>query len=71
MNAQEHIKILLVQEHMTITKLAEKLSVELNKNYSRSGLSNKLRNNTLRFNELTAICKVLGYEINFTKKISE
>jgi len=68
MNAQEQIKILLLQEHMTITKLAQELSIKLNKNYSRSGLSNKLRNNTLRFNELSAICEILEYDMNFTKK---
>ena len=67
MGAQEYIKILLIKEGMTITDLAEKISVKLNKKLSRSGLSNKLRKNTLRFDELMAICDILNYELTFTK----
>ncbi len=68
MGAQEYIKILLVKEGMTITDLAKQISLKLNKNLSRSSLSNKLRNNTLRFDELIAICDVLNYELTFNKK---
>lgn len=68
MKAEECIKILLVKEKMTITALAEKISDYLGKKLSRSGLSNKLKNDTLRFNELNAICEILNYDLNFTKK---
>lgn len=68
MKAQECIKILLLKEGMTITALAEKMSALSGKRLSRSGLSNKLRNNTLRFNELMTICDILGYKLKFDKK---
>ena len=68
MEAQEYIKILLAKEKMTITDLASKISLMLGKRLSRSGLSNKLINNTLRFNELLAICDILGYDLTFIKR---
>lgn len=52
---------------MTITALAEKMSAILDKKISRSSLSQKLINGTLRYNELEAICQVLGYTIEFKK----
>ena len=67
MNANWYIKMLLLREGMTITKLAELMSLKLGKHLSRSGLSNKLRANTLRFNELTAICEILDYSLEFKK----
>ncbi|HIU85945.1 TPA: hypothetical protein IAD52_03125 [Candidatus Spyradomonas excrementavium] len=67
MSAQEDIRILLFREHMTITALAEKMSAVLDKKVSRSSLSQKLINGTLRYNELEAICQVLGYTIEYKK----
>lgn len=68
MNAAECIKILLLKEAMTITKLAELMPERHGNKLSRTGLSNKLHNNTLRFDELMSICDILGYELDFKKK---
>ncbi len=68
MSAQEDIRILLFREHMTITALAEKMSAILDKKISRSSLSQKLINGTLRYSELEAICQVLGYKIEYKKQ---
>ena len=67
MDANWYVKMLLLKEGMTITKLAELMSLKLGKHLSRSGLSNKLRGNTLRFNELIAICEILNYSLEFKK----
>ena len=67
MDASQYIKMLLLKEGMTITKLAELMSIRLGKRLSRTGLSNKLHANTLRFNELLAICEILHYELEFKK----
>ena len=53
---------------MTITALAEKMSAILDKKISRSSLSQKLINGTLRYSELEAICQVLGYKIEYKKQ---
>lgn len=69
MNARDDIKLLLLKNHMTITELASKMSIFLNKKMSQSGLSQKLTNGTLRYDELSAICEILGYDLEFKKRI--
>ena len=67
MNARAQIKTLLLQEGMTITELAKRMSLKMSKKISRTSLSNKLGRNSLDYAELTAICEILGYELNFKK----
>lgn len=67
MSAQEDIKILLLKNGMTITKLAEEMSLVSDKKISRNVLSQKLKKGTLRYNELETICKVLGYALEYKK----
>lgn len=65
-NAREIVKLLLVKENLSISKLAAMLSTEQKKIYQQT-LSSKLINGTLKFNEMLDICNVLGYEIEFNK----
>ena len=65
-NAIEIVKLLLMKNNMSITKLAELLSANRKKVYQQ-GLSYKLINGTLKYNEMVDICKILGYEIEFKK----
>ena len=65
MSAKETIKILLVKRNMTVKKLAEMLSVEKNKTYSRQNLSNKINRSTINYDEMEEIAKILGYKIVF------
>lgn len=68
MNARDDIKILLLKRHMTLTKLAEKMTGYLGKKFTQSGLSHKLAKNTLRYDELIAICEILGYNLEYKKR---
>lgn len=68
MSAQEDIKILLLKNGMTITKLAEEMTISSGKKISRNVLSQKLKNGTLRYTELETICKVLGYTLEYKKQ---
>ena len=65
MSAKETIKILLVKRNMTVKTLAEKLSIEKNKTYSRQNLSNKINRSTINYDEMEEIAKILGYRIVF------
>ncbi len=65
MSAKETIKILLVKRNMTVKALAEKLSIEKNKTYSRQNLSNKINRSTINYDEMEEIAKILGYRIVF------
>lgn len=67
-NARDDIKILLLKKHMTLTKLAEKMTEKMGKKFTQSGLSHKLSKNTVRYDELTVICEILGYEIEYKQK---
>jgi len=68
MNARDDIKILLLKNHMTMTQLASKMAVLLNKKMSQSNLSHKLTKESLRYDELSAICEILGYDLEYKKR---
>ena len=65
-NANQIVKMLLLKENLTVTKLAEMLSAN-GKKYYQQTLSAKLLKGTLKVNELLEICKLLKYEIDFKK----
>lgn len=67
-NARDDIKILLLKKHITLTKLAEKMTEKMGKKFTQSGLSHKLAKNTIRYDELMIICEILGYEIEYRQK---
>ena len=64
--AREVVKILLMKNNLSISKLARMMSTEDKKVYQQS-LSAKLINGTLKYNEMVEICELLGYEIEFKK----
>lgn len=68
MSAQEDIKILLLKNGMTITKLAEEMTIASGIKISRNVLSQKLKKGTLRYSELETICAVLGYKLEYKKQ---
>lgn len=63
----EIIKPLLSINQFTVAKLAEEMSKELNKKYTRSSLNGKCARDTLSMKECQAIAKILGYHIAFIK----
>lgn len=65
---RDNIKILLLKNHMTMTVLASEMSKVLKKNISQNNLSQKLGNSSIRYDELQAICKILGYRIKLEEK---
>ena len=65
-SAREVVKILLMKNKVSLSKLARMLSTEDKKVYQQSP-SAKLINGTLKYNEMVQICELLGYEIEFKK----
>ena len=63
MSARETLKILLVKRNMTITKLAEELSKKTGQKYTRQSISSKLHRNSLRYEEMEEIAKLLDFKI--------
>lgn len=66
-NAREILKILLMKENLSLSKLAQMLSSKNKKVYQQT-LSDKLIKGNLKFDEMVEICDLLGYEIEFNKK---
>lgn len=67
MGVKEDIKILLVQESMTLTELAEELTQRTGKDYTVYGLSQKLQRSSMKYDEAKTIAETLGYKIRFEK----
>lgn len=68
MNAREDIKILLFQENWKIKEIAQEMTRITGKNYSGPNISQKLKRNTLKYEEARLIGEILGYDLKFVKK---
>jgi hypothetical protein len=62
------IKMLILGTNMTLTKVAKKLGEKLNKNYTVTNLSKKLRGETISHKEIKMIADILGYDVKFVKR---
>lgn len=67
MTTREDIKSLLAKESYTITKMAEELTRKTGIKYTVKGISQKLTNNTLKYEEFKMITEILGYKIKLEK----
>lgn len=68
LEAQEQIKILLVQRKMTLKKLAELLSEKIGKKCTSNNLSHKLTRGTIPYNLMLVLAEILDYDIEFVSK---
>ncbi len=68
MTIKDEIKSLLAREAMTMTEVASKIYNTDNKRAAMSSLSQKLKNETIRFREVREIADILGYDIKFEKR---
>lgn len=62
------VKYLLDEEKITHKELSDKLDEFKGKKTSPSNLSNKLKDNRLRLDELRFICNYLGYDLFLEKR---
>lgn len=62
---KEQIKILLLERDMRMKDLAKALEDKLGKPFSPTNLSARLKRGSLNYNEIIAVCEILGYELEF------
>ncbi len=67
MDARKEVKILLSKKALTMKKLAEKLSDKTGKYYSPQNLNYRLASNSLKLAEMSEICDILGFKIDFVE----
>lgn len=63
----EEIKYLLAKENKTLTSVLKILQEKNNKKLTLSNLSRKIKNQTVKFEEVREICEILGYNIKYEK----
>lgn len=68
MSANKEIRILMLQEGLSIAKMTKLINKKNSLNYTPDGISKKLRNNTLKFTEAEIIADTLDYDIVFVKR---
>ena len=64
---KSYIRSLLTLHNMSIIRLAELMSKELGKTYTRQSLYGKLDRDSLSLKECQIIAKILGNHIEFIK----
>ena len=67
-NVRNLIKLLAALEGKTLTRLKVDINHKFNKTDTLENLTNKLRNGTIRVNELLEIFDILEYEVLVRKK---
>ena len=68
MSANREIRIIMLQECVTIAKLVKIVTKKFGQHFTADGLSKKLRKNTLKFVEAEIIADALDYDIIFRKR---
>ena len=68
LNAKELVQLLLTREGMTQKELSEKLTNRTGKTLAPSGLSRKLLQGTIAYNEVVMIADILGYDLTPIKR---
>ncbi len=67
-NIREEIKIILLKENLTLVELAKMLSSKLNKKITADSISQKLRKNTIKYQDVKDILDSLDYDIDLKKR---
>ena len=62
MDIKQEVKVAIARRATTLKKVCEELSLKSGKYYSYNNISNKLRNGTIKFNEVDKIFEILGYK---------
>ncbi len=67
MRVKKDIKMLLVENDVSITYIAQEMTKLTGKNISRSNISQKLTRGTLKYEEALLIGQILGYDLKFVR----
>ena len=68
MTLKDDVKSLIAKEAWTMTDIAGILYKTENKRIAASSLSQKLKNETIKYREILQIADILGYDIEFKKR---
>ena len=67
MNIRNELKSLIAQNGTTLKKVCEIISEKTGKNVIGNNMTNKIRRNTIKFEEVEQILDALGYHVEFVR----
>ena len=67
MNSKTIVKMLLSQEAMTYKKIIGPMSEKTGKKYTEYSFAQRLNRGSIKYDEMLALCEILGYEIEIKK----
>lgn len=67
MDIRNELKSLIAKNGTTLKKVCEQLTLKTGKSYIGNNITNKLRRNTIKFEEVQNILDTLGYHIEFIR----
>lgn len=67
MRVKKDIKMLLLENDVSITDIAKEMTKRTGKHFSRSNISQKLIRGTLKYEEALLIGEILGYDLKFIR----
>lgn len=69
MSLRDDIKSLIVKSAWNYVELSKELTKITGRKYTNQLLSNRIRKEIISFKEVQIICDVIGYEVEFKKRI--
>lgn len=67
MNSKAVVKMLLAQEAKTYKKIIGPLSNKTGRKYTEDTFTQRLNRGSFKYDEILALCEILGYEIKIEK----
>lgn len=68
MGLREKIKSLSARKALTITYVAEELTIRRGRRMTVTNFSKRLKNETLNYKELEIVADIIGYDIKFIER---
>lgn len=68
LSSKEQVKIIIAREALTAQKLADALTKQTGKKYTRQSISHRISASSFDYDEVKNIADIYGYEILINKK---
>lgn len=70
MSLKADLKSIIIKSGWSMTSVVSEINKRNNTNYSMQNFSSKLSRGTIRYNEVEEVLDIIGYKIEWVKKIN-
>lgn len=71
MSFKDELKSIIIRSGWTMSSVVDEINKRHNTNYSLQNFSSKLIRGTLRYNEVSEVLDIIGYEIKWEEKVKQ